>query len=465
MATTIPPLDGEHLTAPLSTPEVDIAIIGAGPVGSTLALLLQALLPETCRLALIDAQAPSQRQQDPRTLALAEGSRLILQQINAWPHDKVMPIRQIHISRAGRPGRTHLSANEMGVPALGYVVGYGALLEGLLRVLPPPQTWAEINATASPLSGGLYHLRPYQCRVVNEGGADQPLTLHLQIPGSEAPGHTLRTQCLIQAEGGVFSPNTPASSASRLPRISTAALSACLSKLTRGAEIADAPRQRASNQHAVLAEVVAPDLGRDDSRRWQAYERFTAEGPLALLPKRADTGDTMAHYSLVWCCLPARATQLKNMDTAAFNQALTTAFGSRLGRLTLSSTRHTYPLGVSYYPQIQQGRQIRIGNAAQTLHPVAGQGLNLGLRDALELAQALRQGWSSEPVALCAALQQLAQQRRVDRQLTLGLTTLMSELFTLPGLAQLGSHGLLLLDQWSVLRRPFAAHMMYGQRQ
>ena len=183
----------------------------------------------------------------------------------------------------------------------------------------------------------------------------------------------------------------------------------------------------------------------------RAYERFTDEGPLALLPQ--DDG-----YALVWCVPPTRAEQLLALDDAAFLARLGAAFGSRLGRFSHTTARLAYPLGLN----AQAGgtaRTVAIGNAAQTLHPVAGQGLNLGLRDAAVLARVLAQ--DSSP----AGLERYAQLRQADRGLTVRVTDTMARIFT----GSAPTQGLLglslgLLDAFPPARKGLAELMMYGRR-
>jgi 2-octaprenyl-6-methoxyphenol hydroxylase len=215
--------------------------------------------------------------------------------------------------------------------------------------------------------------------------------------------------------------------------------------------------RRDYGQHAVLttAHAALP-------RRGWAWERFTAEGPLALLP-HPQTPDA---YSVVWCSAPGRAAELAALDNAAFSQALSAAFGDRLGRLSSQAPRHVFPLALSARRAQVHGRVAAIGNAAQTLHPVAGQGLNLGLRDAARLAQTLG-GWLDHPSANPApALAEFARARYADRAITAGLTDLMPRVFS-TGLAPV-EHAcglaLLALDLASPLRAPLAQHLLQGFR-
>ena len=186
----------------------------------------------------------------------------------------------------------------------------------------------------------------------------------------------------------------------------------------------------------------------------RAFERFTDEGPLALLPQ--DDG-----YALVWCVRPARAAHLLSLPDAAFLAALASAFGSRLGRLTHVTPRAGFPLGLNAQP-LGSARTVAIGNAAQTLHPVAGQGLNLGLRDAVVLAQMLAQERSP------AAIERFASCRQADRSLTIRLTDTMARIFAgAPGgaiLQTLLGASLCMVDALKPAKRALAEHMMFGWR-
>jgi 2-octaprenyl-6-methoxyphenol hydroxylase len=193
-----------------------------------------------------------------------------------------------------------------------------------------------------------------------------------------------------------------------------------------------------------------------------AFERFTRDGPLAVLP-HPEAAD---QQSVVWCCTPARARALNALPTDDLSAALTHTFGTRLGTFTALGQSTIIPLRLNMRSQIVEGRCVAIGNAAQTLHPVAGQGLNLGLRDAATLALCLRD-WLPHPEGdVTAGLQHFEQRRRSDRQITAGLTDSMARTFTtgwspvehLAGLTLLG------MDMNPRLREPLARHLLQGLR-
>ena len=373
----------------------DLAICGAGPVGMALAALLVQRGNRAARIALIDAKSIEQARRDPRTIALSHGSRQILEEAGAWPVEAT-PIHQIHVSRRGQFGRSLMDRSEHGVEALGYVARYGAVVSALADV-------CERLGVAS--------LRP----ALVTGSVEDGDGVSVQIDQAGAAS-SLRASLLVQAEGGLFG-QQPERTVSR-----------------------------DYGQSAIIAHVrtSAPIAHR-------AYERFTDEGPLALLPQ--DDG-----YALVWCVPPTRAEQLLALDDAAFLARLGAAFGSRLGRFMHTTPRLAYPLGLNAQAN-GTARTVAIGNAAQTQHPVAGQGLNLGLRDAAVLARMLAQDGSP------AGLERYASLRQTDRVLTVRVTDTMARIFT----GSAPTQGLLglslgLLDAFSPARKALAGLMMYGRR-
>lgn len=215
--------------------------------------------------------------------------------------------------------------------------------------------------------------------------------------------------------------------------------------------------QREYDQHAVLATVraAAPWPGR-------AFERFTRTGPLALLPHPAAPD----LYSLVWCVLPARAQALRHLPHADFDTALQAAFGHRLGRLQRVGEAYAFPLSLHAGPNLLGQGLAAVGNAAQTLHPVAGQGLNLGLRDAAQLAQALRLWLAAPGEPVQPLLERHTRRRRADRALTLGITDTLPRLFATanPLVRHACGLGLAALDLVPALRKPLARHLLQGQR-
>jgi 2-octaprenyl-6-methoxyphenol hydroxylase len=241
-------------------------------------------------------------------------------------------------------------------------------------------------------------------------------------------GRTVTAQVAVQAEGGVFGEQPDKSHA--------------------------AARTRDYGQTAVIARVrtSAPVAHR-------AFERFTDEGPLALLPQDGADGHD---YALVWCVRPERALQLQHASEADFLRELGDAFGERLGQFTGVSQRAAYPLGLNAAPHTGAGasaRTVAIGNAAQTLHPVAGQGLNLGLRDAAVLAKLLARELSP------AALARFGAERGQDRGMVVRATDTMARAFVGTGpLQSLFGLSLGVLDAVAPARALLAEMMMFGRR-
>jgi 2-octaprenyl-6-methoxyphenol hydroxylase len=377
------------------TTDYDIVICGAGPVGLALATLLVKRGCAPQRIALIDAKTLEQVAHDPRSIALSYGSKQLLDQMHAWP--KIAdPIHQIHVSRSGHFGRTLIDRADYDLPALGFVTRYGAVLSELAD---------------AACSAGVTMIRPLQVNSSIETAESVELEL--------SNGKTIKTKILVQAEGGVFAEQTAKS------------------------------LRRDYDQIAIVAHVraSAPIAHR-------AFERFTDEGPLALLPQ--DDG-----YALVWCARPQSTAHLIGLPDPAFLRALGQSFGTRLGRFTHVSARNTFPLGLNAHPAAS-ARIVAIGNAAQTLHPVAGQGLNLGLRDATELARLLSQE------ATPGMLKQFSEERKTDRNLTIRITDTMARVFASAPQGSL-SQGLLgaslgVIDSFKPAKKVLAEQMMFGWR-
>jgi 2-octaprenyl-6-methoxyphenol hydroxylase len=378
----------------------DVAICGAGPVGLALAALLARRGVPAGRIAVVDAKSLGQAISDPRSIALSWGSRLLLEQAGAWPLPGTA-IHQIHVSRRGHLGRSLMDRQEHGIDALGYVARYGDVVDALARA----------NERA-----GIAVLRPVRVTRLDETATH--VTLHLD------DGRLLAADVAVQAEGGVFGDQARADG--------------------------DAARHRDYGQTAVIARVTA-----SSPIAHRAFERFTDEGPLALLPQDGPDGH---HYALVWCVRPERAEQLLTLDADDFLRALGEAFGERLGRFTRVSERVAFPLGLNAAPR-STARTVAIGNAAQTLHPVAGQGLNLGLRDAAVLAREL--GRERSP----AALARFAAARAGDRGAIIRATDAMARVFAGSGPLQgVFGLGLAALDAFSPARTVLAELMMFGRR-
>ena len=381
----------EH-PAPHAT--TDVAIIGAGPVGMTLAL---ALAGGPHRVTLIDAKPRGAWAGDPRALALAHGSRQLLERLAAWNDDAATPIETIDVSQRGGFGQTRIQAGDYRLPALGYVMRYRDLAAALDQRLA---------------DGTLID----QCRIADLQPGDESVALTLQSRGESWP---LSARLVVHAEG------TPADDP--------------------GVRVFD------YHQHAVVAEVrPAPPPGH------LAWERFTPDGPLALLPLKND-------YAVVFTVPSARSSHLLSLDDAGFLAALQAQCGSRI-EFTACSARAAFPLALRMRRELNGQRQVWIGNAAQSLHPVSGQGFNLGLRDAWELAETLLAGGGDpgRPDALAT----YARRRRLDRLGGCAFTDSIVRVFSndLPPLRVARGLGLLSLDLLPPLRHFVAKRMIWGAR-
>jgi len=376
-------------------PQHDVAIVGAGPVGMALAL---ALKDAGLDLVLLDARPRGAARHDQRVLALSHGSRLTLERLGVWARLPVTPIETIHISQQGRLGRSVLRATDYGQPALGYVVGAGALAAVLDDAL---------------VASGI----PVRDQSAVSGLAADADAVKLRL----ADGSHLSARLAACAEGQIDAPD-------------------------------DTPLVRRDYaQHAVIsiATPTTPHHGR-------AWERFTPQGPLAVLPIGSDC-------SIVHTADAAEADALLGLDDEAYLARLQGHFGDRL-RFAAVGPRARFPLGLRYRPDPVGPRTVWLGNAAQTLHPVAGQGYNLALRDVWACAQVLLRAGGDPGAA--DTLAAYAHERRLDRQGTIRFTDALVRLFSneIGPLAHARGAGLLALDLIPPARHFVAKRMMFGAR-
>ena len=404
-----------------------LAVVGAGPVGLATALHAAHLLPHA-QISLFDArQALSDVSGDPRTLALAQGSVQFLQRLGAWPAAAAEPILEVRVSQTPPGPRLPwgeaelcLSAQALGVAQLGAVLSYGALL------VPLQRAWDEL-ARQQPL------------RLHTRFGA--PVAAVKTVPGGvEVDAAIAETFDLaVLAEGSVALPEAASSDPGlvlRRPLIADYQQTAWVGTVTlRGA------------------------------RRGLAIERFTRHGPLALLPlppppEQAALANSESRAALVWC-VPSADDPVRELDAPQRLTVLRTLLPEQSGRLVGLSALKSFPLALRAERSLVDGRTVRIGNAAQTLHPVAGQGLNLGLRDAHELVSVLR--WTDD---LDAALRRAEWARAADRWSMIAATDFLARSFTwvLPGAATARGLGLAALQALPPLQHWLARRMMFGRR-
>ena len=364
--------------APVGT-SCDLAICGGGMVGASLAL---ALAPLDLSIVLIETTAPGAPEPpsfDERTTALANGSVRTYRALGAWRdmEREATPIRRIHVSEQGRFGVARLDASEQGVDALGYVISnraIGAALWPALASQPGVRVLAPARVTDT----------------TNEGGTRQ-----LEIETATGPVR-LDARLVVAADG--------ARSVLR--------------------ERAGIPAEHWDyGQTAVVATITTQRF-----HDHVAYERFTPNGPLAMLPL-AD-----GRCGVVWTHTPGEAARLIALPDDAFLTELQNAFGLRLGRLLGVGRRQCYELALTRADRHTAPRLAIVGNAAQGLHPIAGQGFNLGLRDAASLAEVLADALAaggtdpgSEEI-----LDRYAAWRAEDRRRIVGFTDGLVRLFGTP---------------------------------
>ena len=381
-----------------------ITIVGGGLVGASLALALQQGSSREREVVLIEPFEPGHEYQpsyDARSTALAYGTRLIYERLGIWPAiaECAQPITHIHVSEQGRFGMTRLNADESDVPALGYVVENAWLGHCLWQALKqtPVERYCPARATQLRAEVGGY-------------------AIELE------DGRTLTSDLTVLADGG---------------------------RSNLREQLGIAVNRREYGQIAIIANLTV-----ENGHQGQAFERFTTQGPMALLPMLDN------RCVLIWTRPPAEAERLLALSDAAFLSELQSEFGYRLGRLQHLGKRHTYPLAlIESAEQVRSGLVV-LGNAAHSLHPVAGQGYNLSLRDADGLAQVLNR--STQPVGNLSVLQHYLTQQRLDQQLTVRFSDALPRLFGQSSSVRgaVRSVGLLGLDLVAPARQKMARQAM-----
>jgi 2-octaprenyl-6-methoxyphenol hydroxylase len=350
---------------------MSVIIVGGGMTGATLALAISQLSAGKVPVHLIEAVAPDSQQHpgfDARAIALAAGTCQQLARVGIWQaiRDCATAIRTVHVSDRGHAGFVTLEAEDYHLPALGQVVelhDVGQRLFELLRKAP----------------GVTLHC---PARVDSFTRSQQSVEVTLDN------GKVLTGKLLVAADG---------------------------SRSALGEQCGIAWQQQSYEQLAIIANVTTavPHDGR-------AFERFTEHGPLAMLPM------SDGRCSLVWCHPLENRDEVLSWSDERFCNELQQAFGWRLGRITQSGSRNVYPLSLTTANRAISHRLALVGNAAQTLHPIAGQGFNLGLRDVMSLAEMLAQANDPGDYAL---LSQYQQRRTDDKSATIGVTDGLVHLF------------------------------------
>ena len=447
---TLNPNADAHDTPPGPSPAdrpaagLRLAVIGAGPVGLALALQAAQRLP-TAHIAVYDA-LPADRDVsgDARTVALSLGSVQALQRLGVWAEvaPRSQAIAAVHVSQqqpalldllnpwrsatASAEPEVLIRAADVGVAQLGAVIRYGAL------VAPMRRAWLAACARSPGRLSACFGQKVADLVTQPDGVA---VRVHPAMPpagpapeGTPAPSTEALHDLAVIAEGGVF---------------------------------ADQARKAVSHDYGQTAWVGTVTL--EGGEPGVAYERFTPHGPLALLPLPAVDGQRQA--ALVWCVATADD-PVPGLGDAQRLAVLADALPRRVGVPVAISPLKSFPLGLNAERQLVQGRTVRIGNAAQTLHPVAGQGLNLGLRDGQALLQALAPLRPGDGAALDAALARAAWQRTPDRWVLIAATDFLARSFTwdLPGLSTLRGAGLAAVQRLPGLKGLLARQMMFGRR-
>ncbi|MDC8444397.1 MAG: FAD-dependent monooxygenase [Nitrosomonas sp.] len=390
----------------MSDKNYDIAIMGGGPVGMALALALQ---QSGVSILLLEARGLPERVDDIRPLALSHGSYLILNRLGAWRKLlKSTLIKTIHISNKGYLGRTVLTTQEAGVRALGHVVNYFDLFHALFEATLETQTDYQTDA------------------IVKTFSTDEQFG-YVSYAQSDGVEKKISAKLLILADGG------------RLGNL-----------------IEDISYQTAEyDQWAITANIQA-----ETRQTGIAYERFTSDGPIALLPSGDD-------FSLVWTASPEAAKEILMLSDDQFLARLHDHFGDRLGKFIHTGKRSGFPLMLKYATSTVSQRIALVGNAAQTLHPVAGQGFNLGLRDACELAQIVQETLSEhKEIGTPGMLKQFRDKRRLDSNGGRIFTDTLVKLFSndIPLIRHLCGAGLMALDNLPFVKRFIARRMIFGAR-
>lgn len=372
-------------------------------------MLALALQQNNVPFTMLEARAKSASHQDKRALALSYGSRIILEKLGIWHAvaASATAINSIHISQRGGLGRTKLTATDHNMPAIGYVLPYGALTKALDAAL-------DLN---DGLNNVIYEA---EATVIKPSQIASSVTFtHANVK------QTLQSPLLVVADGG-----------------------------RSLGDIAGIQKETKEYGHDALVTKVTAELPHNNI----AYERFTPQGPMALLP------NGKRDFSLVWTGLQANIHVLAGLDDLTFLQQLHQAFGDRVGQFLTVEKRISFPLKLSTLKPSTAPHLAVIGNAAQTMHPVAGQGFNVGMRDAWTLADLIihtpQENWGD-----AAMLANYSQQRKRDTRGGILFTDLLVNVFgnEIIGLQAARGLGLGALQLMSPLKNMLVSKMSFGQ--
>ena len=399
-------------------PHYDLVVVGGGMVGASFACgLARAGADRALSILVVEAvdqqhAGDSQPGFDARSTALSYGSSRIFKSLGLWRQLQPIAtaIKDIHVSDKGRFGSTHLNHAEQQVDALGYVVENAPLG----RILNAEMSASDRTALLCPASISKVEALPTGMKLTIDAGGS---------------GYEVTTALVVLADGG----KSPVCSQLGIDR-----------------------QVRDYGQHAVIANVAF-----EFPHRNVAYERFTDTGPLAVLPLASL--DDEHRGSLVWTVTPEQSAELTAMDDETLLARLQERFGHRLGRFTRIGKKFCYPLTLSVAREQIRPGLVLLGNVAHTLHPVAGQGLNLALRDIdvliTTLLAAQRNG---QALGEMAVLQRYLQRRDFDQRKAIAFTDYLTRLFSSNTQARVWARkfGLLSIDLLPPLRRGLAERAM-----
>jgi 2-octaprenyl-6-methoxyphenol hydroxylase len=403
--------------------KVDVAIVGGGMVGASLALALRGL---GVAVLLVEGIAPGSGAQpsfDDRTTALGNASRRIFESLGVWGDiaPQAAAIRTIHVSDAGRFGFARLRAEEQGIEAFGYVVANRVIGTAL---------WKRLSASSEGLVLRV-PAKPEDIEVTADGA-----TFTIVGGGAAATGGAgVRGGTAASGSADVSDGVGRERVEARLLVAADGAHSGVRAAAAIEADVED------YDQIAIVANV-----GADRPHDGTAYERFTPSGPIAVLPLYDGS------YGVIWSCRPDDAAGVLSLDDDSYLRELQARFGWRAGRFVRAGRRASYPLKLTRAAATTATRTVLIGNAAQALHPVAGQGFNLGLRDAAMLAEVIANAGGGDvgggDVGAPELLRRFADWRATDRGGVVRFTDGLVKLFgsSRPGVGILRNLGLLMFD-------------------
>jgi len=381
----------------------DCAIIGGGPVGLIFAILS---CTSIANLQIFESKEHESNNQDNRALALSNGSRLILEEIGVWGRveKKITKIKKIHTSQAGSFGRTMLDAEEFNEESLGYIISYGDLMRALQEEVKCIRN-VEIS----------YKTKVTKC-------IDEKPSLNLTLHTNNKI-KKFKSEFVVLADGA--------------------------NEEIEGLELNK--KIKYFNHSAIVTKVLS-----EIPHRNIAYERFTSNGPIALLPNKEDK------FSLVWTGPLKFIENLKKLNDECFLSQLHESFGDRVGSFEECDKRISFDLKQTHV-EVMHSNIVALGNASQTMHPVAGQGLNTGLRDAYKLSQSIRDNLNTK--SLETLIYDYKHSRASERKKILGFTELLVKSFSndLVGFKKARGYALTLLDISTPIKQSFVRKMSYGE--